>query len=102
MSHLQQIDKHLASGKSLTAKEALDLFGCFRLAARIDELKHKGRNIVSIPVDVRTRNGVARVAKYRLSTVRDRVKPKRSPAALKPGDGVKWLEQELKALRGAK
>ena len=41
-SQNQQIRSHLNSGKSLTPRQALDLFGCFRLAARIYELKKLG------------------------------------------------------------
>jgi len=40
-----RIYKHLVSGKSLTAIQALDKFGCFRLAARIAELKRMGFRI---------------------------------------------------------
>lgn len=41
-SQNQQIRSHLNSGKSLTPRQALDLFGCFRLAARIYDLKKLG------------------------------------------------------------
>jgi len=34
--------EYLKSGKILTPLEALQLFGCFRLSARIYELKDKG------------------------------------------------------------
>jgi len=34
-----RIYNHLVKGKSLTAIEALNKFGCFRLAARIADLK---------------------------------------------------------------
>jgi hypothetical protein len=40
-----RILKHLKSGKSLTALEALTRYGCFRLAARVHELKRKGYRI---------------------------------------------------------
>lgn len=33
------IRDHLLSGKRITALDALNLYGCFRLAARIGELK---------------------------------------------------------------
>lgn len=39
MSQSQQIYAYLRQGGSLTALKALTLFGCLRLAARIDELR---------------------------------------------------------------
>ena len=36
---------HLQNYGSLTAIEALELFACFRLAARINDLKAEGHNI---------------------------------------------------------
>lgn len=42
---IDQIKDHLISGKSLTQLEALGLYGAFRLAARVHELKKKGWNI---------------------------------------------------------
>jgi hypothetical protein len=39
--------RHLQSGGTLTALEALDLFGCNRLAARVADLKNKGYNVKS-------------------------------------------------------
>ena len=39
--------KHLQSGATLTALDALDLFGCNRLAARVADLKGKGHNVKS-------------------------------------------------------
>lgn len=59
-SQSQQILAYLKKGKSLTAIEALDKFGCFRLAARINDLKHQGHNIKSIMV---SKDG-KRFAKY--------------------------------------
>jgi hypothetical protein len=38
---------HLRSGKSITPLEALALYGCFRLGARIYDLKHEGHDIVT-------------------------------------------------------
>lgn len=42
MSQNEQILQHLKRGKTLTAIEALENFGCFRLAGRIYELKSDG------------------------------------------------------------
>ena len=39
--------RHLQSGGTLTAMDALDLFGCNRLAARVADLKGKGYNVKS-------------------------------------------------------
>ena len=36
---------HLESGASLTPLEALHLFGCMRLAARINDLRNRGHDI---------------------------------------------------------
>ena len=40
-----KILKHLTAGGSITPIEALEHFGCFRLAARISDLKAKGCRI---------------------------------------------------------
>ena len=44
-SQKKQILAYLNTGKSLTQMEALNLFGCFRLASRICELREEGVNI---------------------------------------------------------
>ena len=36
---------YLTAGNTLTALEALDRFGCFRLASRISDLKKEGHDI---------------------------------------------------------
>lgn len=41
----KQIKAYLLTGKRLTQLDALNLFGCFRLAARICELRNDGMNI---------------------------------------------------------
>jgi hypothetical protein len=35
----------LMNGRSITPLQALDMFGCFRLSARIDNLRKAGMNI---------------------------------------------------------
>jgi len=45
MTQEKQILNHLQSGKTITPLEALRLFGCFRLAARIFNLRKKGYTI---------------------------------------------------------
>jgi hypothetical protein len=42
----QMIAQHLRSGKSITGLEALNKFGCMRLASRIHDLKEMGMNIM--------------------------------------------------------
>jgi hypothetical protein len=43
----QQIESYLTKGKSLTPIDALTKFGCFRLAARIADLRNEGLNIAT-------------------------------------------------------
>ena len=45
MSQTNEILDHLKRNKSITAMEALEKYGCFRLAARILDLKKAGHNI---------------------------------------------------------
>ena len=48
MSQNLKILKHLSSGKSLSPLQALGLFGCYRLAGRIYDLKRAGHHIETI------------------------------------------------------
>ena len=45
MTQEQRILIYLKTGKSLTPLEALKKFGCFRLAARISDLRSQGHTI---------------------------------------------------------
>jgi hypothetical protein len=45
MTQNQQILSALKHGETLTPMDALDRFGCFRLAARVLDLKHQGHDI---------------------------------------------------------
>jgi hypothetical protein len=45
MTQTQRILIYLQSGKQITAIEALKRFGCFRLAARIADLRNQGHTI---------------------------------------------------------
>ena len=45
MTQTQAIYEYLKQGNSITPLEALEKFGCFRLGARIWELKDQGFNI---------------------------------------------------------
>jgi hypothetical protein len=62
MSQNQKIKNHLLKGKPITPIEALNKFGCFRLAARINDLINDGIDIKS---DLITKNG-KKFAKYYL------------------------------------
>jgi hypothetical protein len=62
MTQTEMIRAHLQSGRDLSPIDALNHYGCFRLAARIKELRNQG-----LPIETLTeqRNGKA-WAKYRL------------------------------------
>ena len=47
MTQNQQIKSYLEKGKSITPIQALNKFGCFRLAARISDLRNEGLNIAT-------------------------------------------------------
>lgn len=64
LSQSDQILRHLKAGKTITAKEALFLCGCLRLAARIWDLKGAGHDIRKDMVAV---EGGAHVAQYCLA-----------------------------------
>ena len=53
---------HLLDGNTLTSVQALEKFGCFRLAARIDEFRKAGHNIITETIN---RNG-KEFARYHL------------------------------------
>lgn len=57
-----EILKYLQTGASITPLEALQKFGCFRLGARIWDLRHQGHDIVKT---MTTKNGKT-FASYRL------------------------------------
>lgn len=53
----------LLNGNSITALDALNMFGCFRLSARISNLKEQGMNITTEMVEINDK----RIAKYSLN-----------------------------------
>ena len=53
----------LLNGRSITQLDALNMFGCFRLAARIANIREEGFDIVTDMVTVNDK----RIAKYYLS-----------------------------------
>lgn len=64
MSQTDMIRDHLNEGNSITPLEALTLYGCFRLSARIKNLRDEGWDIVT---DTIHSNG-KRFASYRMVT----------------------------------
>ena len=58
----EQIVNALEAGEGITAIDALERWGCFRLAARIGELRQEGYNIITKTIK---RNG-KQYAEYRL------------------------------------
>ena len=63
LSQNAKIAEYLKQGNSITPLDALKMFGCLRLGARIADLKERGLNIVTERVV--TPNG-KRVASYKL------------------------------------
>jgi hypothetical protein len=62
MTQNHQILNYLNQGYTLTPIEALKMFGCFRLSARILDLKISGYDIISEPVEIDGKH----FARYRL------------------------------------
>jgi hypothetical protein len=65
MSQVSRISAHLKSGKSITPVYALNQFQCFRLAARISDLRDKGM-LINKKMVKNHRTG-ARYASYSLA-----------------------------------
>lgn len=62
MSQKNAILSYLRRHKTITAIQALDAIGCFRLAARVAELRDSGHKIATEWV----KQGEKRFARYRL------------------------------------
>ena len=54
MTQTERIRQHLETGESITPIDALQTYGCFRLAARIDALRKAGMDIQTVK---ESRNG---------------------------------------------
>lgn len=65
MTQLENIRQALEGGLKLTPLDALRMFGCMRLAARIQDLKDSGYSITKEMVYVK--KGEKRVARYSLA-----------------------------------
>ena len=59
MTQAQQIQRHLEKGKSITTIDALNKYGCFRLAARIADLRNDGMNIKTTIVKLKNKKQIA-------------------------------------------
>lgn len=69
-SQCSAILAHMQKGLSITPLEALNLCGCFRLAARIHDLRDQGNDIVT---DTITTKSGKKVASYRLASTQYRL-----------------------------
>lgn len=58
-SQKKMILNYLQTGKGITAIEALRHFGCFRLAARINDLRRDGYDIKTEMIDINDRKRFA-------------------------------------------
>tara|TARA_R110000772_G_scaffold23157_1_gene62179 strand:+ start:457 stop:654 length:198 start_codon:yes stop_codon:yes gene_type:complete len=52
MSQYKDILNHLQSGKKLTRLDALNLFDCINLPARVHEMNNNGHNVVGDMIKV--------------------------------------------------
>ena len=64
MSQKEKILKHLRSGAHITPLEAMGLFGVYRLAARIKDLRDDGHDIVT---DIKSDGTGRTYSRYRLA-----------------------------------
>lgn len=64
ITHKQAIREALLKGETLTPMDALNRFGCFRLGARIWDLRYEGMDIVR---EWKTLGNGKKVAAYRLA-----------------------------------
>jgi hypothetical protein len=62
----KRIAKWLNKGKTLTGLDAWYNFGCYRLSARIYDLRREGMNIESTMIEITSDGKKKHVAKYRL------------------------------------
>jgi hypothetical protein len=59
MSQNKQIADYLNKGKKLTTLDALNKFGCFRLASRINDLRNEGMSIVTKTIKLENKKQIA-------------------------------------------
>ncbi len=90
----QKIKSWLEQGNTLTPLEALEKFGCFRLATRIFELKREGLNIDTKIVENKATG--KRYAEYRLIAAKDAQQtPEPPPATLAAPQKPQPIDDEL-------
>ena len=70
-SQCQMILDHLKTHHTITPLEALTKYGCFRLAARIADLRSAGYMISTETIEVTGKNGEKHVAQYRMQALHD-------------------------------
>ena len=67
MSDKDRLLAWLKSGRTITPLEAMNELGCYRLGARIWDLRREGYTIITTMVETKDRNGErCRFARYRL------------------------------------
>lgn len=66
MSQNQQILEHLKKYKTITPAEAYNLYGVFRLSARVLDLRGEGHSIITSIIEKTGKRGTKRFAEYRL------------------------------------
>ena len=59
MSQNKQIADYLNKGKKLTTIDALNKFGCFRLASRINDLRNEGMKITTKIIKLENKKQIA-------------------------------------------
>ena len=69
-SQCDMIADWLRKGYSITQMDALRLFGCFRLASRIHDLRERGMNILSCKIETNTGK---KVCEYVLSNDKNKI-----------------------------
>ena len=75
-SQNQKILNHLKTGAGITQEDARTLFGCWRLASRINDLRRMGHWITTTSVESTNRDGKkVQFAKYFLITATDNPQP---------------------------
>ena len=74
-SQTKDVLKHLQNGRTITQKDAILLYGAYRLSGIIHSLRRKGHDITSIPKEVPTRykkiDGTAKmtnIVEYKITT----------------------------------
>ena len=61
LEHLKSIDKATGQSRGITSFEAIGLYRCYRLAARIKDLRKRGVKIITI---IKTDNTGKKYGKY--------------------------------------